>query len=44
MNISATQTTAANAKFARDAWLRALERTASIEQLGVTLPLLKTLA
>jgi fatty-acyl-CoA synthase len=40
MTIPATQTTAANAKFARDAWLRALQRTASIEQLGVTLPVL----
>jgi fatty-acyl-CoA synthase len=30
----------ANSKFARDAWIRALERTASIGELGVTLPIL----
>ena len=30
----------ANSKFARDAWLRALERTATIAQRGVTLPVL----
>jgi len=45
MNISATQPPAAsapeaNAKFAREAWIRALERTAPIDQLGVTLPVL----
>ena len=45
MNIPATQPPAAsapeaNAKFAREAWIRALERTASIDQLGVTLPVL----
>ena len=31
---------AVNAKFAREAWLRALQRTASIVEHGVTLPLL----
>ncbi len=30
----------ANSKFARDAWLRALARTQSIERLGLTLPVL----
>ncbi|MEA3198004.1 MAG: fatty-acyl-CoA synthase, partial [Gammaproteobacteria bacterium] len=40
MNIPATQTTEADAKFARAAWIRALERTASIERLGLTLPVL----
>jgi fatty-acyl-CoA synthase len=35
-----TQTTDANSKFARDAWIRALQRTASIGELGVTLPIL----
>jgi fatty-acyl-CoA synthase len=30
----------ANSKFAREAWIRALERTATIDQLGVTLPVL----
>jgi len=33
-----TQPTEANAKIAREAWIRALERTASIDRLGVTLP------
>jgi fatty-acyl-CoA synthase len=40
MNIPVTQPPEANAKFAREAWIRALERTASIDQLGVTLPVL----
>src|SRR5216684_9331476 len=40
MNIPVTQPTDANAKFAREAWIRALERTASIDRLGVTLPAL----
>jgi fatty-acyl-CoA synthase len=40
MNTPVTQPTDANAKFARDAWIRALERTASIDRLGVTLPVL----
>ena len=40
MTFPVTQTTAANAQFAREAWIRALERTASIEPLGVTLPVL----
>jgi fatty-acyl-CoA synthase len=40
MNIPATQTIEADAKFARAAWIRALERTASIERLGLTLPVL----
>jgi fatty-acyl-CoA synthase len=35
-----TKATDANSKFARDAWIRALERTASIGELGVTLPML----
>ncbi len=35
-----TQATDADSKFARNAWIRALERTASIGQQGVTLPLL----
>jgi fatty-acyl-CoA synthase len=35
-----TQLTDANSKFAREAWIRALERTASIERAGVTLPVL----
>jgi len=34
------QPTDANSKFARDAWIRALARTASIHDLGVTLPVL----
>ncbi|HEV7610444.1 MAG TPA: long-chain-acyl-CoA synthetase [Steroidobacteraceae bacterium] len=29
-----------DSKFAREAWLRALERTASVERLGLTLPVL----
>jgi len=33
-----TQPTEANAKIAREAWIRALERTASIDAAGVTLP------
>jgi fatty-acyl-CoA synthase len=40
MIIPATPPTAANSKFAREAWIRALARTASIDQLGVTLPAL----
>jgi fatty-acyl-CoA synthase len=40
MNIPATQTAEADAKFARAAWIRALERTASIDRLGLSLPLL----
>ena len=40
MNTPVTQPTDANAKFARDAWIRALERTASVDRLGVTLPVL----
>jgi fatty-acyl-CoA synthase len=40
MNSPVTQTTEADAKFAREAWIRALERTASINRLGVTLPVL----
>jgi fatty-acyl-CoA synthase len=40
MMIPATQLTAANSKFAREAWIRALQRTASIDHLGVTLPAL----
>ena len=35
-----TQPTETNAKTAREAWIRALQRTASIDQLGVTLPVL----
>jgi fatty-acyl-CoA synthase len=35
-----TQSAGADAKFAREAWIRALERTASIDRLGVTLPAL----
>lgn len=35
-----TQPTAANSKFAREAWIRALERTASIDRDAVTLPVL----
>jgi len=37
-----TQPTAANAKFAREAWIRALERTAAIDRDGLTLPVLIT--
>jgi fatty-acyl-CoA synthase len=40
MTISAKPLPTANSKFARDAWLRALERTATIAQRGVTLPIL----
>ncbi len=40
MNIPVTEPPEANAKFAREAWIRALERTASIDRLGVTLPAL----
>ena len=40
MTISAKPVPTANSKFARDAWLRALERTATIAQRGVTLPVL----
>ncbi len=40
MNIPVTQPLEADTKFAREAWIRALERTASIERLGVTLPVL----
>jgi fatty-acyl-CoA synthase len=35
-----TQPTEANSKAARESWIRALERTAGIEQAGVTLPML----
>jgi fatty-acyl-CoA synthase len=35
-----TQLTEANPKSAREAWIRALERTASIDRLGITLPAL----
>jgi fatty-acyl-CoA synthase len=40
MNSPVTQTTEVDARFAREAWIRALERTASINRLGVTLPVL----
>src|SRR5216684_6209611 len=40
MNSSVTQPAEADTKFAREAWIRALERTASIQRLGVTLPVL----
>jgi len=40
MSIPVTQPTEADAKFAREAWIRALERTASIDRLGATLPVL----
>jgi fatty-acyl-CoA synthase len=40
MTTAATPLTEANSKFAREAWIRALERTASIDQLGSTLPVL----
>jgi fatty-acyl-CoA synthase len=33
-----TQLTEVNSKFAREAWIRALERTAAIDRLGMTLP------
>jgi fatty-acyl-CoA synthase len=35
-----TESSEANSKFARDAWIRALQRTASIGQDGITLPAL----
>jgi fatty-acyl-CoA synthase len=35
-----TEPSEANSKFARDAWIRALQRTASIGQDGITLPAL----
>jgi fatty-acyl-CoA synthase len=35
-----TQITDVNSKFAREAWIRALSRTASIDQTGLTLPVL----
>jgi fatty-acyl-CoA synthase len=38
MTISATQSGEADAKFARDAWLRALAKTTNIAQQGTTLP------
>jgi fatty-acyl-CoA synthase len=38
MTISATQSGEADAKFARDAWLRALAKTTNIVQQGITLP------
>jgi fatty-acyl-CoA synthase len=38
MTTAATPPTETNSKFAREAWIRALERTASIDQLGSTLP------
>src|SRR5258708_28137504 len=40
MNIPDKQPLVADTKYAREAWIRALERTASIERLGVTLPVL----
>jgi fatty-acyl-CoA synthase len=40
MNSAVTQPAGADAKFAREAWIRALERTASIDRLGATLPVL----
>jgi fatty-acyl-CoA synthase len=40
MNSAVTQPAGADAKFAREAWIRALERTASIDRLGATLPAL----
>ena len=42
MTIPVTQPTAADAKFAREAWIRALQRTASIDRDGLTLPVLIT--
>jgi fatty-acyl-CoA synthase len=42
MTIPVTQTNAADAKFAREAWIRALQRTASIDRDGLTLPVLIT--
>jgi fatty-acyl-CoA synthase len=35
-----TQITDVNSKFAREAWIRALSRTAAIDQAGITLPVL----
>ena len=40
MTIPVKQTAAADGKFAREAWIRALERTASIGQRGMVLPVL----
>src|SRR5579872_1060478 len=40
MSTSVTQPGEADAKFARDAWLRALAKTAAIGEQGTTLPLL----
>ena len=40
MTIFATQPKDMNSKFARDAWIRALQRIASIDHGGVTLPVL----
>jgi fatty-acyl-CoA synthase len=37
-----TQPTSADSKFAREAWIRALQRTASIDRDGLTLPVLIT--
>jgi fatty-acyl-CoA synthase len=42
MTIPVTQPTAESTKFARKAWIRALERTASIDRDGLTLPVLIT--
>ena len=40
MTILVTQPVAGDSKFAREAWIRALERTASIDRDGLTLPVL----
>jgi fatty-acyl-CoA synthase len=40
MSIPVTQPTAADSKFAREAWIRALERTAGIDRDSLTLPVL----
>jgi fatty-acyl-CoA synthase len=40
MNSAVTEPAGADAKFAREAWIRALGRTASIDRLGATLPAL----
>ncbi len=40
MTIPVTDSSEASSKFAREAWIRALERTASIGRDGVTLPVL----
>jgi fatty-acyl-CoA synthase len=40
MTTAVTPSPEANSKFAREAWIRALERTAPIDQLGRTLPVL----